>query len=130
MKQKARLLRKQLTDTERLLWRYLRNRQLGSYKFRRQEIIGTYIVDFLCMETRLIIEADGGQHTENAAYDDLRTKYLESEGYRILRFWNHEVFNNIDDVLEQIYFHLKAPHPGPLPMGEGITTLKASLFFR
>ena len=115
MKQKARNLRKHSTDAEHLLWQRLRNRQIDGFKFRRQEILGRYIVDFLCAECRLIIEADGGQHMTNEAYDAQRTRYLELSGYRVLRFWNHDILNETDAVLEQIYMHLKQPSPRPSP---------------
>ncbi|MDZ7736172.1 MAG: endonuclease domain-containing protein [Gammaproteobacteria bacterium] len=99
---RARNLRKNSTDAERLLWRHLRDRQLQGYKFRRQQTIGPYIVDFICLEQRLIVEVDGGQHQQQGEYDDRRTRWLEDEGYRIIRFWNHDVLSNIDSVLTQI----------------------------
>ncbi|BBA35440.1 uncharacterized protein sS8_3503 [Methylocaldum marinum] len=102
MKQLARALRKQQTDAEKLLWSRLRNRQLQGCKFRRQQPIGPYIADFLSLEPKLIIELDGGQHTEQQEQDNQRTRYLQALGYRVLRFWNHEVLNDLDAVLEAI----------------------------
>jgi len=98
-KQIAKKLRKSLTEAERLLWSYLRNRQLG-VKFRRQEPIGRYIVDFVCFEKRLVVEVDGGQH--GGSYDDERDRWLNMQGFRVLRFWNNEVLKNIEGVLEVI----------------------------
>ena len=118
----ARRLRREATDAEKLLWQRLRNRQLGGLKFRRQATIGPYIADFLCIEAGLIIEADGGQH--NGATDAGRTRFLESKGYRVLRFWNHDVIQNTDGVLEAILLAVrgkKEPSPNPLPQaGEGL----------
>ena len=120
MKSLARKLRRESTDAERLLWRYLRAHRMAGFKFRRQVVIEPYIVDFLCLEARLVIEADGGQHVQRAEDDEKRTAYLESLSYRVMRFWNHEILNDIDLVLDQIHgFLIKSPHPGPLPEGEG-----------
>ena len=100
--QLARSLRLRSTDAERQLWRHLRDRQLAGYKFRRQRPIGRYIVDFICMEHRLIVEVDGGQHDWNAGADRLRTEVLTASGYRVIRFWNNDVLSNTDGVLQQI----------------------------
>jgi len=113
----ARHLRKNSTNAERLLWRQVRNRQLAGFKFRRQFVIGRYIVDFCCLEQKLVVELDGGQHVDNVEYDDARTTYLESLGYRVIRFWNDDVLVRTSDVLEQVLLAL-APHPNPLPKGE------------
>ena len=120
LKRLARSLRHQASDAERRLWQHLRDRRLDGFKFRRQQVIEPYIVDFICPEARLIIEADGGQHIEQAVYDAQRTAYLEDRGYRIMRFWNHEIMGELDSVLEAIRNALieTAPHPGPLPKGE------------
>jgi very-short-patch-repair endonuclease len=99
---RARTLRRQATEAERTLWKYLRAHRLKGYKFRRQAIIEPYIVDFACLEAKLIIEADGGQHVAQMAYDKQRTSYLESIGYRVLRFWNHEILHETRGVLEKI----------------------------
>ena len=100
--QRARELRKEHTPAEAKLWGILRNRGLGGYKFKRQTTIGTYIVDFSCSDAKLIIELDGGQHLEQEEYDLQRTVFLESQGYRVLRFWNNDVMNNIDGVIISI----------------------------
>ncbi len=102
--QNARELRKDSTPQEQKLWSLLRNRQYKNLRFKRQQPIGEYIVDFVCREKWLIIELDGGQHNEdkNIEYDNKRTEYLESRGFKVLRFWNNEVDNNIDGVFEII----------------------------
>ena len=108
----AKKLRLQSTDAERLLWKYLRAHRMAGYKFRRQVVIEPYIVDFVCLETRLIVEADGGQHLEQTDADSRRTVFLESLGYKVIRFWNHEILGDTQTVLEQIHSHLiKAPSP-------------------
>src|SRR5438105_4088317 len=93
---RSRELRRNLTDAERRLWSRLRDRAFESCKFRRQVPIGQYIVDFVSFEYRLVLELDGGQHAERKAYDDLRTKWLNEQGFHVLRFWNHEVFEDWD----------------------------------
>ncbi|HXS14583.1 MAG TPA: endonuclease domain-containing protein [Candidatus Saccharimonadales bacterium] len=94
--------RKKSTDTEKKLWRYLRNRLMYGYKFRRQYAIGRYILDFYCVEKKLAIELDGNQHLQNNEYDSKRTAYLTSLGIRVIRFWDNEVVENITGVLEKI----------------------------
>jgi len=90
------------------------------WKFRRQAVIGPYIVDFVCLKAGLIIEADGGQHVGQAAYDANRTTALEGKGYRVLRFWNHEIFTDLEAVLERIRLALEdRPSPWPSPEGRG-----------
>lgn len=91
-------LRKEPTLAERKLWSMIRNDQLG-VNFRRQHAIGHYIPDFVCIRNKLIIELDGSQHLEQKQYDEERTKYLNSLGYRVIRFWNSDVMNNIDGVM-------------------------------
>jgi very-short-patch-repair endonuclease len=111
-------LRRNLTDAERKLWWKLRHRQVGGYRFRRQVPIGPYIVDFACLSHRLLIELDGSQHGENIAYDQARTRWLGSRGYRVLRFWNGDVLQDLEGVLETIYRALlETPHPTPPPQG-------------
>jgi len=114
----ARELRKNATDAERLLWKHLKSRQLNGLKFRRQEQIGSYIVDFVCYEQKVVIEADGGQHAEDTASDEKRTLWLIGQGFRVERFWNNEILTNLEGVLEQILSSCLSPHPGPLPQGE------------
>src|SRR5215475_14346235 len=99
MKHLARALRKNQTDAEKVLWYRLRNHQLEDRKFRRQQVLGKYIVDFLCLEPKLVIELDGGQHAERTEQDEQRTQYLQSLGYRVLRFWNHDVLHEPDAIL-------------------------------
>ena len=99
----ARNLRKNQTDSEKLLWSHLRNRQIAGFKFRRQFPIEAYIVDFACISDNLIIELDGGQHTETADHYEARTKFLNEKGFKVIRFWNNEVFENTEAVLQKIY---------------------------
>jgi len=106
----AQKLRNNSTDTEKYLWKYLRGRQLEEFKFRRQHPIGKYIVDFINLERKIIIEVDGGQHSENKK-DKLRDKWLEEKGYEVLRFWDNEVFTNIEGVIESIRKKLYSPSP-------------------
>jgi very-short-patch-repair endonuclease len=106
----AQRLRREMTDAERKLWSALRNRQLEGAKFRRQQPIGPFIADFVCQERRLIIEADGGQHSESAT-DGRRTAFLESKGYRVLRFWNNDIVTNLGGVIDVIAASLSTPHP-------------------
>jgi very-short-patch-repair endonuclease len=98
----ARQLRRSQTDAEKLLWSKLRNRALNGYKFRRQVPVGNYIADFLCQEAMFIVELDGGQHAEQQEYDQRRTHWLESQGFRVLRFWNNDVLLNIDGICDVI----------------------------
>jgi len=118
LKGKARELRKELTEAEKHLWYQLRLKNLG-FKFRRQAVIGKYIVDFICFEKRLIVEVDGGQHAENMD-DKVRDNWLTDQGYRVLRFWNNEVLTNRDGVLDKIIQTLNHPLPNPPLKGEGI----------
>jgi len=95
--QNARRLRKDMTDAERALWRLLRQRQINGLRFRRQVPIDHYIVDFACLEARLVIEVDGGQHSESQT-DKMRDAYLRSQGFRVLRLWNNDVLSNREGV--------------------------------
>jgi very-short-patch-repair endonuclease len=119
---RARSLRTTPTDAESLLWYHLRDRRLADHKFRRQRAIGPYFADFACLEAKLIVELDGGQHVEAAQYDEDRTRLMEAQGYRVLRFWNNEVLTQTEAVRERILQVLLegGPHPSPLPQaGEG-----------
>ena len=98
----ARELRKSMTDTERKLWRGLRMRQMHGHKFRRQFPLGSYIVDFVCLEARLIIEVDGGQHADEENGDTQRDAWLTDQKFRVLRYWNNQVLNELDAVLADI----------------------------
>ena len=100
---RARNLRKNLTDAERAMWNILRYRKVAGFRFRRQAPIGPYIVDFVCFENGLVIEVDGGQHAKLASNDALRTKWLESEGFRVIRFWNNQVLEDLDAVRDAIW---------------------------
>jgi very-short-patch-repair endonuclease len=104
----ARDLRKNMTDAERLLWYHLRHRQFAGCRFRRQAPIGPYIVDFVCFEHRLIVELDGSQHAVQVEEDVRRTEWLNSQGFRVLRFWNNQMFEEREEVLETIWIAL---HP-------------------
>ena len=109
----ARELRKSMTDAERKLWRGLRMRQLHGYKFRRQFSLGKYIADFVCLEARLVIEVDGGQHAEERYGDAERDEWLRSQCFRVLRYWNNQVLGELDGVLEDIARALKDTPPIP-----------------
>ena len=98
----GKALRKRPTDAERLLWKQLRLKQLEGLKFRRQQPIDNYIVDFVCFERRIVVEVDGGQHAIQKEDDILRDTYLTQQGFQVLRFWNNEVLQNINGVLEVI----------------------------
>jgi very-short-patch-repair endonuclease len=122
---RARTLRENQTDVEVKLWSRLRDRQVGGAKFRRQHPIGPYIGDFCCVEQALIVELDGGQHADQSSADQQRTKLMKDLGYRVLRFWNNEVFSNLEGVLDRISESLASPHPSPLPQaGEGTKIMK------
>ena len=105
----AKNLRHNQTDAEGLLWYYIRSKQLGGFKFKRQQIIGKYIVDFVCFKKELIIELDGSQHGEIDIIksDKIRDDFLKYRGFKILRFWNGEIYKNCFEVLDFIYFQLK-----------------------
>jgi very-short-patch-repair endonuclease len=113
----ARRLRKHSTDTEGHLWRYLRDRQIEGFKFRRQQPVGSYVMDFINFEKKVVIELDGGQHALHSG-DGIRDEWLRGEGYKVLRFWDNQVFSNLEGVLETIRDALLTPHPDPLPQGE------------
>jgi very-short-patch-repair endonuclease len=113
----ARTLRKNSTIAEQHLWRPLRDRQIEGFKFRRQHAIGKYILDFVNLERKVVIELDGGQHALNPG-DKMRDEWLRTEGYKVLRFWDNQVFCNLEGVLESIRNALLTPHPDPLPQGE------------
>ena len=101
----AKEMRSNMTPAETKMWRILRGKRFQDLKYKRQVLIGNYIVDFLCEDKKIIIEIDGGQHNEelNIQSDKNRTRYLENNGYKVLRFWNNEVMKNIDGVMEVIF---------------------------
>lgn len=118
----AQVLRQNMTDAERLLWKHLRAHRLNGQKFRRQQSIGPYIVDFVHFGARLIIEADGGQRNDGTP-DAVRDAWLEGQGFKVLRFWNNEILTSIDAVLDVIWRAVGSastatPLPDPLPQGE------------
>ncbi len=124
LRNRARRLRREQTEAEKRLWAALRARQLHGHKFRRQFVIGSVIVDFCCFEDRMIVEIDGGQHAEHTAADQSRSAFLRSRGFCVLRFWNNEVLQNLNGVLEQINQaftrrHQTKPSPEPSPSGRG-----------
>ena len=96
-----------------------RDRQLCGAKFRRQHPIGSYVVDFCCPDRKLIVELDGGQHAEQVSADQLRTRFLEANGFRVARFWNHQVLEQMDAILEKIVRLLGDPHPSLSLKGRG-----------
>ena len=131
----ARKLRRSSTDVERILWHRIRDKQIEDFRFRRQRPIGKYIVDFVCLDAMLIVEVDGGQHADAVLADAARTQFLESLGYRVLRFWNNEVLENMEGVLERIreaLLKLATSNPTPtLPFaGEGADTASADVSAR
>lgn len=126
---RAREMRSSPTDAEAALWRLLRNKRLEGWKFKRQQRIAPYIVDFVCFRARLIVEADGSQHADNG-YDGRRDAWLESQGFHLLRLWNNEILTNSEGVLTAILVALEAaagasspvarsPSPQPLPRKGG-----------
>src|SRR5262249_50715470 len=119
---RARALRRNMTEAERQLWRILRSRQIGNYRFRRQVPLGRYIADFVCHKARLIIEVDGGQHALAAGDGAECTAFLENEGYRVLRFWNNEVLANLDGVYDAVVGELAVTPTQTLPhRGGGVS---------
>ena len=104
-------MRQHQTSAEGLLWYYLRKKQLGGYKFRRQQPVGPYIADFACLPQKRLIELDGGQQAEPHTGDEMRDLFLRQQGYRVLRFRNHEVFADCLNVLQRVYEALTDPPP-------------------
>jgi very-short-patch-repair endonuclease len=114
----AKVLRKRSTEAEKMLWNSLRAKQLHGHKFRRQESVGRFIVDFVCYENNLIIEVDGGQHAAQKQGDEERDNWLASQGFNVLRFWDNEILGNIEGVMEVISKTL-SPSPSPSHQGRG-----------
>ena len=108
-----RQLRKNMTEAELRLWQHLRNRQLAGFRFRRQHAYGNYIIDFVCLEAMLVIEVDGGQHAVASHRDQARTNDLNAAGFKVLRFWNHEVLTETHAVKESIWRALRERTPSP-----------------
>ena len=118
---RVRHARRELTPAERTLWAHLCSRRLGGLKFRRQVWLGPYIADFFCAEAKLVVEVDGDTHAGQMQYDELRTAWLRSEGFRVVRFANEDVINNIEGVIEQLLMEIPSPSrlaspTGPLPL--------------
>ena len=111
----ARNLRRNSTEAEKILWQKLRNKQLEGFKFRRQQIIGRYIVDFVNFERKLVIGLDGSQHAVEKEKDWKRDHWLQAQGFEVLRYWNNEVFENLEGVLEVIREKLLGPSHNPPP---------------
>ncbi len=99
---RAKQMRHTPTEAESMLWRHLRAGRLATFKFKRQKPIGNFIVDFVCFERRLVIEVDGGQHVEQRGRDEARTAWLQAQGFRVLRFWNHDVLQRRELVLDEV----------------------------
>jgi very-short-patch-repair endonuclease len=117
---RSRELRNNATPAERRLWQHIRNRQLSGTRFNRQVPIGPFICDFAARTRKVIIELDGGQHAERIVEDERRTRFLASRGYRVLRFWNNDVLENVEGVLTTIQAALNdRPSPGPSRKREG-----------
>ena len=100
---RARELRRNMTETEKFVWYRIRREKLGGYKFRRQHPVGPYIVDFVCLERKLVLELDGGQHAEQVEYDQKRTAWLESRGFRVFRLWNVEVPSEWEAAADRLW---------------------------
>ena len=107
----AREMRHAPVNVEELFWSYVRNRQLGGYKFKRQYLVGPYIADFVCLEKRLIVELDGPHHEAQAGYDAGRDAFLREQGFRVMRFTNDETAGDLADVLAIVLQALRAPSP-------------------
>jgi very-short-patch-repair endonuclease len=120
MTRRARSMRSEPTDAERRLWGRLKDRQINGWRFRRQHPIVPYVADFACVEARLIVEVDGGQHNDSR-HDAIRDMRLRAEGWRVLRVWNNDVLSNTEGVVDVIATSL-GPHPSPPPAepGEGV----------
>ncbi len=123
---RAKGLRGAATEAERVMWFRLRDRRFLGLKFRRQVPLGRYMVDFVCRELKLIVELDGGQHSEQVGYDNCRSDWLRTQGYSVLRFWNNQVFGEMDSVMEALRIWVeqqgRPSPPAPLPQsGRGET---------
>jgi len=115
----ARGLRENATETEKVLWQRLSRRQIEGFKFRRQQPIGQYVPDFVNFKKKLIIELDGGQHKIQKDEDKKRDDWFEERGFKVLRFWNNDVFENLEGILEVVREKLLSPSPNPSHQGRG-----------
>ena len=108
----ARFMRHEPVAPEKKFWSRVRDRRLGSHKFKRQVLVGSYIVDFICIEQKLIVELDGGQHAERRVYDEKRDAFLRAQGFRVMRVWNIDLMENIDGVMDIVLQELeRSPSP-------------------
>jgi very-short-patch-repair endonuclease len=120
---RARELRKEMTPAEKKLWQVLRGNQIDKLYFRRHHAVGTYIVDFVCVQEKLVIEVDGGSHLEQEEYDQERTRWFQEErGYRVIRFTNDDVFRNINEIVEAIRDAVRSPHLASCASGGGTSS--------
>ena len=108
-------MRRDLTNAEKLFWWEVKDRRLDGYKFRRQHPVGPYIADFACIEVKLVVEIDGGQHADAKHYDQKRDTYLQSRGFRVLRFWNADVLTNMEGVIDTVLIVLNGETGSPSP---------------
>ena len=115
MLENAKALRSRQTETEQQLWYHLRARRFMGYKFKRQKPLGPYVVDFVCLKRKLVIELDGGQHADSIT-DQHRDDWLRNQGYTVLRFWNNEIAQQLESVWERVHSVLSSP-PTPSPAG-------------
>lgn len=111
LQQRAKQLRSNMTEEEKILWYSLRAKRFLATKFKRQQIIGNYIVDFVCFSAKVVIELDGSQHLEQQEYDKQRTKFLHSQGFSVLRFWNYQIHSELDIVLDTIFYAIEGGIP-------------------
>lgn len=110
----ARKLRKNPTEAERVLWQHLRQKSIEGHRFRRQHPMGPYVLDFVCLEEKMVIEVDGGQHAADVVSDANRTFWLKKNGFKVIRFWNHEVLKNLEAVIRVIRLSLSGSNDTPL----------------
>lgn len=108
-------MRSEPTEAEKLFWWEVRDRRLDGFKFKRQYLVAGYIADFVCLERKLIIELDGGQHSESTEYDTKRSAILEEHGFRVMRIWNAEIFKNMEGVIDAVLAELGGKGPSPSP---------------
>ncbi|QIG52440.1 endonuclease domain-containing protein [Nordella sp. HKS 07] len=112
---RAKRMRREPTEAEKLFWWEIRDRRLEGHKFKRQYLVAGYIADFVCLERKLIIELDGGQHSETTEYDAKRSADLQVHGFRVLRIWNAEIFKNMEGVIDAVLAELGSSSPSPSP---------------
>jgi very-short-patch-repair endonuclease len=111
----AKRMRREPTEAEKLFWWEIRDRRLDGHKFKRQFLVGSYIADFVCLESKLIIELDGGQHSETTDYDLKRSAVLQAHGFRVMRVWNADIFTNMEGVIDAVLAELGRSSLSPSP---------------